>query len=163
MRRKDREVKDFETIKEIIAECEIIRIGLQDGDYPYIVPLNFGYAIEGERICFYVHGAMAGKKYELMKEKGVCSFEMDCAHKMELLPKAKDVTMRYKSLMGKASIEYLEGEEKRKGIDILMARDERTRDFAYNEAVLPKTLVAKLTVTEYTGKINPPGGNSEGQ
>ncbi len=162
MRRKDREVKDFETIEEIIAECEVIRIGLSDGDYPYIVPLNFGYTIEGGQIYFYVHGAMAGKKYGLMKEKGVCSFEMDCAHKLELLPAAKNVTMRYKSLMGKAAIECLEGDEKKRGIDILMDRDERTCGFAYNEAAIPKTFVAKLTVTEYTGKINPPGEHSEG-
>lgn len=59
MRRKDREVKDFEIIKQIIDECQIIRIGLQDGDYPYIVPLNFGYEIDGEQIYFYIHGAMA--------------------------------------------------------------------------------------------------------
>lgn len=154
MRRKDREVRDFEVIKEIIAECEIIRIGLQDGDYPYIVPLNFGYTIEGEQICFYIHGALAGRKYELMKERGVCSFEMDCAHKMELLHEARDVTMRYKSLMGKATIEYLEGDDKQKAADIIMARDDRTRNFAYNRDAVKNTLFAKLTVTEYSGKIN---------
>lgn len=161
MRRKDREVKGFEIIKQIIDECEIIRIGLQDGDYPYIVPLNFGYEIDGEQIYFYIHGAMAGRKYELMKERGVCSFEMDCGHVMELIHEAKDVTMRYKSLMGKATIEYLDGEEKQHGIDVIMGRDERTRDFEYNKDVVPRTLIAKLTVTEYSGKINPVGGNPD--
>lgn len=158
MRRKDREVNDFNVIKEIIAECEVIRIGLADGDYPYIVPLNFGYEIDGEQIYFYIHGAMVGRKYELMKERGVCSFEMDCAHVLDLVHEDKDVTMRYKSLMGKADIEYLEGEEKQKAIDVLMGRDERTRDFEYNKDVVARTLIAKLTVTEYTGKINPVRG-----
>ena len=47
--------------------------------------------------------------YELMQKNGVCSFEMDCGHKMELLHEYKEVTMRYKSLMGKAEIEFLTG------------------------------------------------------
>ncbi len=158
MRRKDREVKDFEVIKQIIDECEIIRIGLCDDDmYPYIVPMNFAYEIEGEQIYFYLHGAMAGRKYELMKKNGVCSFEMDCGHQMELIYSAKDVTMRYKSVMGKADIEFLEGDDKVKGIEVIMNRDERTRDFEYNKTVVPRTAVIKLKVTEYTGKANPGG------
>ena len=162
MRRKDREVKDFAIIKEIIDECEIIRIGLCDEDlYPYIVPMNFAYEIEGEQIYFYLHGAMAGRKYELMKKKGVCSFEMDCGHKLELIYSSKDATMRYKCVMGKADIEFLEGDEKLRVIEIIMNRDERTRNFEYNKAVVPRTAVIKLTVTEYTGKVNPIGGNAD--
>ena len=62
MRRKDREVTDFKTILAIIDECDIIRIGLADGDFPYIVPLNFAYAVHGNQIDFFVHGDMAGRK-----------------------------------------------------------------------------------------------------
>lgn len=162
MRRKDREVKDFEVIKQIIDECEVIRIGLCDDDmYPYIVPLSFAYVIEGEQIYFYLHGAMAGRKYELMKKNGVCSFEMDCGHQIELIPEAKDATMRYKSVMGKANIEFLEGDDKVNALDIIMDRNEKTRNFEYNKAVVPRTAVVKLTVTEYTGKANPMGGNAD--
>lgn len=46
MRRKDREVTDFDTIVGIIDECDILRLGLADGDYPYIVPVNFAYTVE---------------------------------------------------------------------------------------------------------------------
>ena len=123
--------------------------------------MNFAYEIEGEQIYFYLHGAMAGRKYELMKKKGVCSFEMDCGHKLELIYSAKDATMRYKCVMGKADIEFLEGDKKLKGIEIIMNRDEKTRNFEYNKAVVPRTAVIKLTVTEYTGKVNPIGGNAD--
>ena len=83
MRRKDREVTDFDTIVKIIDECEIIRIGLADGDFPYIVPLNFAYIVKDRQIDFYVHGAMAGRKYGLMQKNQKCSFEMDIPLKME--------------------------------------------------------------------------------
>ncbi|WP_167959026.1 pyridoxamine 5'-phosphate oxidase family protein [Anaerosporobacter faecicola] len=99
MRRKDREVTDFKKIKEIIQKCDTIRLGLSDGLYPYVVPLSFGYEFVDEQIYFYIHGAMEGRKLDLMKKNGVCSFEMDCGHVMELMPKLKDVTMRYKCLM----------------------------------------------------------------
>ena len=59
MRRKDREVTDFAAIVKIIDACEILRLGLADGDFPYILPVNFAYTVEGERICFNIHGAAA--------------------------------------------------------------------------------------------------------
>ena len=71
MRRKDRAVTDFQKIVQIIDECEILRLGLADGEYPYIVPVNFGYTVEGEQICFYIHGAQAGRKYELLRSHPV--------------------------------------------------------------------------------------------
>lgn len=43
MRRKDREVTELEAVKEIIRQCDVLRLGLADGDYPYIVPMNFGW------------------------------------------------------------------------------------------------------------------------
>lgn len=42
MRRKDREVTELEAVKEIIRQCDVLRLGLADGDYPHIVPMNFG-------------------------------------------------------------------------------------------------------------------------
>ena len=41
MRRKDREITDTQDILEVIKKCDVCRIALHDGDYPYIVPLNF--------------------------------------------------------------------------------------------------------------------------
>lgn len=161
MRRKDREVKEFDDIRNIIDECEVIRIGLCDDDmHPYIVPMNFGYTIEDEQIYFYLHGAMAGRKYELMKKNGVCSFEMDCGYQIVLLEQSKQVTMRYKSVMGKAKIEFLEDADKVKGLDIIMDRYEATRGFEYHPAMVAHTAVMKLTVTEYSGKINNTKGDN---
>ncbi len=162
MRRRDREVTDFEKIREIIEGCDTIRIGLADGAYPYIVPLSFGYEIDGGQIVFYVHGARVGRKAELMQKNRVCSFEMDCGHRLEIIPEARDVTMRYRCLMGTADIALLEDlEEKRRAMDVMMARDVLTRDMEYDVEKLKHTLIARLVVTGYTGKINLPGGNAD--
>ena len=167
MRRRDREVTDPETILSFIDDCDIIRIGLADGDHPYIVPMNFAYTVtddpeNGRQIAFYVHGAMAGRKYGLMKQNRKCSFEMDIPLEMDCITEKKDVTMRYKCVMGRADIEFLEGEEKQSAIDnIIMARYEQTRSFDYNRKAVAVTMIARLVVTELTAKINPIGGGAD--
>lgn len=162
MRRKDREVTDFCEIVKIIDECEIIRLGLSDGDYPYIVPLNFAYTVSGEQICFYVHGAMAGRKYEMLTKNPKCSFEMDVPIMMDCMEEEGDVTMRYKSVMGKCSAELLDDEDRQKAIDdVIMARHEETKNFAYNKDTVKRTAVFKLTVTELSAKANPVNGTAD--
>ena len=42
MRRKDREIIDFDEQLKIIDACDVCRLGLVDDEgYPYILPLNF--------------------------------------------------------------------------------------------------------------------------
>ena len=155
MRRKDREITDFQKILQIVDQCEILRLGLADGDYPYIVPLNFAYTVEGEQLYLYIHGAMAGRKYEMLKKNPVCSFEMDLNRGLKCIPEKGDVTTKYASVMGKARAEFLEGEEKQRAVDeVLMARSELTRNFPYHKTMIPHTAVIRLVVTEWSGKSN---------
>lgn len=163
MRRKDREITDFNIMISIIDECDIIRIGLADGEFPYIVPVNFAYTVdENQQIKFYIHGAMAGRKYELMQKNQKCSFELDIPLEMDCIYEKKDVTMRYKSVMGTAEIRFLNGEEKQSAIDnIIMNRYDETRNFEYNKSVVRRTAIAELTVLSWTAKINPIKGGAD--
>jgi len=54
MRRKDREVTD---LSEIMKNCDVCRLALNDDGFPYILPLNFGMAVNGEKITLYFHSA----------------------------------------------------------------------------------------------------------
>lgn len=162
MRRKDREVTDFNQIIKIIDECEIVRLGLADGDFPYIVPLNFGYEVVDKHVSLYVHSAMSGRKHEMLQKSPYCSFEMDLPLKMDCIIDKADVTMRYKCVMGKAVAHFLYGKDRQKAIDqVIMARYEETKHFEYNKAMVSKTAVIRLDVTEMTAKINPPTGGAD--
>jgi len=44
MRRVDREIKDPNAIRAIMAEAPVCRIGLSDDGMPYVVPMSFGLA-----------------------------------------------------------------------------------------------------------------------
>lgn len=54
MRRKDREIKEFDGIVNVIKKCDVCRVALNDDGYPYIVPLNFGMKAEGGQIILYL-------------------------------------------------------------------------------------------------------------
>ena len=160
MRRKDREVTNFETIRQIIDSCEVLRIGLSDPEdplYPYIVPVNFGYtAEEQDGIRFFIHGARAGRKFELMQKVGQCSFQMECDVLVDPIPQAKDVTTRYKCIMGKADLTLLDDSAAERALEIVMSRREDTRDFEWNRKAVPHTAVWELKVTDLTAKANLP-------
>ena len=151
MRRTDREIKEFEEIVRVIKRCEICRLALHDGDYPYILPLNFGMQIENGKIVLYFHGALEGKKYDLIAENNKAGFEMDCGTRLALLWEAGNCTMEYESVIGQGKVEILPESEKEKALNILMGHY-RGEDFPYNKSVIPRTAVFKLTVESCTGK-----------
>ena len=121
MRRKDREITDLEEITEIIQRCDICRIALHDREYPYILPVNFGFERSGTDLLIYIHGAKEGTKHTLIQQNNKVSFEMDCSHR--LIPPAGDeccsASMAYESVIGQGEITLLSGEEKLHGLSVI--------------------------------------------
>ncbi|WP_315322083.1 pyridoxamine 5'-phosphate oxidase family protein [Stomatobaculum longum] len=78
MRRNDREVRDRAEIQRILEVAKVLRLGLTDGDYPYIVPLHYGYVYADDVLRFYMHGAKAGKKLALAMSNPHAFVEFDC-------------------------------------------------------------------------------------
>lgn len=66
MRRKEREITDNNKIIEIIDKCDCCRLGFKDEESVYIVPLNFGYKKEDEKII-YISMALMKEKSKLNK------------------------------------------------------------------------------------------------
>ena len=151
MRRKDREITDFNEIIEIIKKCDVCRIALNDEDFPYIVPLNFGLDVQGEQVFFYFHAAMEGKKLDLIAKDNRATFEMDCDHKFILYEERMSCTMGYASVIGHGTIETVKDEDKYEALKILM-RQYHAEDFKFNTDMMKVTTVLKMTVTDMTGK-----------
>lgn len=151
MRRKDREITDFNEIISVIKKCDVCRIALNDGDFPYIVPLNFGLDVQGEQVFFYFHAAMEGKKLDLIAKDNRATFEMDCDHNFILYEERMSCTMGYASVIGHGTIEIVPDEEKYDGLKILM-RQYHAEDFKFNTDMMKVTTVLKMTVTDMVGK-----------
>ncbi|MBR5773408.1 MAG: pyridoxamine 5'-phosphate oxidase family protein [Clostridia bacterium] len=153
MRRSDKEVRDFNEILAIIERCEVCRISLNDNGYPYIVPLNFGYCVENGVLSLYFHGAMQGKKLDLIRSDNRAGFEMDCS--CELVPRDSEgeCTMAYESVMGRGRVELVPDDEKIKALGVLMGHYHKG-DFTINTAVAQHTCAFRLIVEEITAKRN---------
>lgn len=151
MRRKDREITDFQEMIEIIKKCDVCRLALNDEGFPYIVPLNFGLEVKGEQVFLYFHAAAEGRKLELLAKDNRATFEMDCGHNLILDEEEMNCTMAYESVIGHGTIEIVPEEEKFAALKILM-RQYHAEDFPFNTDMMKVTTVLKLTVHDMTGK-----------
>ena len=82
MRKKDREITDLNEILAVMDKCSVCRVALFDAEYPYIVPLNFGFQADGGRIALYFHCAGAGKKLDLLRRCNKVGFELDIPQRL---------------------------------------------------------------------------------
>lgn len=155
MRKSDREVKDFDEIVDIMKRCDVCRLGLNDGECPYILPLNFGMSVENGEITLYFHSALEGYKLELLKKNRLASFEMDCNHTLQYVPERGYCTMNYESVMGKGELKFLDEDEKANALSLIM-NHYHTGDGYYNPGAIPRTLVYSLRITSLSAKRKQP-------
>ena len=152
MRRHDREITDKNEILEIMDRCDVCRLAFNDGDYPYILPLNFGIEEKDGHIILYFHSAMEGYKTELIKRDNRVSFEMDCRHELKYDDEKGYCTMAYESVIGRGRIEVLPEEEKAKALRKIMEHYHHSEDTYFNPAAIPRTLLYMLMIEEMTAK-----------
>ena len=154
MRRQDRMVTDIDEIKEILNSTRIIHLGMMDGDYPYVVPLHFGYEFTAEALHIYVHGHYEGKKFDLIQGNPHVFVEIDGSD--EALVSGGDIPCKYSSvyssLMGRGEATYLESiHEKAHGLQVLM-KHQTSREFTFTEAMVNSVGVVQIKVVDYTAK-----------
>jgi uncharacterized protein len=148
MRRSEKEIKDRAVIDAIIRQCLVCRLGLFDGEEPYIVPLCFGYDGEG----LYFHSASAGRKTDILrKNKRVC-FEFDIPEGMREAEEGCRWGIRYRSVIGSGTAEIVDDQEgKKKALQIIMAQYS-DKEYIFPEDMVTKTAVIKVAIARVTGK-----------
>ena len=151
MRRKDREITNFNEMIEIIKKCDSCVLALNDEGFPYLVPMNFGMDIEDDQLYLYFHCAKEGRKLELIQKDNRASFEMDCEHKLVLQEEEMECSMGYASVIGQGTIEFVAEEDKFDALKILIGQY-RSRDFKFDTGMLGVTTVLKMKVLNMTGK-----------
>lgn len=152
MRRSDREITNRDELVAILHKCDVIRLSFNnEGEAPYILPLNYGVRDKNGAITIYFHGAMEGTKYELIKKDSRASFEVDCGHR--LVKTEGGCTMEYESVIGTGKMHIVEDEKERlEGVKILLKHYYPFSEEPFSEEILQKTVIFKLNVTAMTGK-----------
>ncbi len=150
MNRKDREVTDLQEIIEIINSCDTLRLGIHNGEYPYVVPLSFGFEAVDDKFIFYTHSAMKGLKLDLIKANPKVCVEIDSMN--GYAETARGVTTNFRSFIGFGTAEIADYDDMVKGLDLLLRHCNITGYSAEECAKLGITTVLKITVDNYTAK-----------
>ena len=158
MRRADREVTDPKQLEEILRECTAVHIGAQDGAGLFVVPMNYGYALEGDRLTLYVHSAQEGRKAAAFRAGGTVAFEMDGGHALRTADTACGHSYSYQSIMGSGTIrELTEAGAKRAALERIMEHMTGKGGWDMPDASLERTAVFAIQADQWTGKRNQAG------
>lgn len=152
MRLKDKEIKDFRIIEEIIRKTDVCRIAFANDNIPYIVTMNFGYTSDPER-RLYFHCSDTGRKLDMIRKNNYVCFEMDTDHQIYTGNRGCDWGMKFSSIVGYGYISVItEKGAKEKGLNYIMSKYGGVKKFTYDEKVFEKTTILRLDIKEITGK-----------
>jgi len=149
MRKSEREIKVFNEVIDVLHRCDTVHLGIFGEEYPYVVPLSFGYEVAKGKIILYVHGAQEGLKHDLIAINNKVCAEADICHRFA--DTGRGVTTVYESVIGFGTAEKIFGEEAAKGLDLLLSHC-GFAGYQYDKEVLNILTVYKITLDSVTGK-----------
>ena len=148
MRKQEREIRDRQVIDDIIRRCQVCHLAMCDDGQPYVLPLNFGY--DGSFLFF--HGALAGKKIDIIRKNNRVGFEFDILHEVVAANRVCDWGAQYESVIGSGTIEIVEEPEAKKDALKWIMRQYGSDANDFSEEILKKTLVLRVQILEISGK-----------
>ena len=153
--KREARVTDPKQIRHILDTAKVLHLGLAVDNEPYVVPMNYGYTMEDEKLTLYLHSAVRGKKLDMIQANSKVFFEIDC----DRMPFEGRVPcqygMVYSSIMGRGTATLEEDPEaKMQAMSILM-KTQTGKDFTFNERLVSIVTVIRIDVQEYTAKHRP--------
>ena len=155
MTKRELQITDLAQIREILDTAKVLRLGLAVDNEPYIVPMNYGYTLEGEKLTFYLHSALKGKKLDILRANPRVFVELDCDLRPFNGVKPCQYGLSYSSVMARGTARIVEDvEEKMEAMTVLM-KTQTGKDFSFDEKLVSIVAVIRIDVTEYTAKHRP--------
>jgi len=151
MRRQDKEITDSTLLSAVLREAFVCRIGLADGDWPYLVPMNFVYA-DGH---VYLHSAGEGRKIEILKRNNRVCFEAESGVELVRSERACDFGARYVSVIGIGTASFVTDlAGKSRILDLFMEKYAGGGGWSYPPAALRAVTVIRVDIETLTGKAS---------
>jgi nitroimidazol reductase NimA-like FMN-containing flavoprotein (pyridoxamine 5'-phosphate oxidase superfamily) len=150
MRRDERQITDRAEIDAVIRGSRTCRLGMSDGNQPYVIPLCFGY----DGSAFYFHCAPEGRTLDILQKNPRVCVEFDIAGDVIEAERACSWSIDFQSVIAFGTALLVEEpEEKRKGLSLVMAQYSRPgQAFSFPDAGVSRVTVIKVVVDEITGK-----------
>lgn len=142
---------DKEQMESVIAECRICFVGMVDeGEIPYVVPMNFGYQ-DG---VLYLHSAPEGRMLTIIEQNPRVSITFCTDYK--LVYQHPEVACSYrthtKSVIVAGAVSFIEDlEEKREVLNIIM-KQYSNKHFTYSEPAVANVKIWKINIEQMSGR-----------
>lgn len=139
---------------DILDHTDVICLAMNNGDFPYIIPVNFGYELtSNNQLIFYIHGAKVGTKVELIRQNPLVSFELDTKHQLITAEKACKYSFNYASVIGNGYVTFIEEPSaKIEALQIMMNKFAPNKNFSFAEGDVRPIIVIKIEVQAYNAK-----------
>ena len=155
MTKRELQITDENQVRAILDEAKVLHLGLCVDNEPYVVPMNYGYTMEEGRLTFYLHGALRGKKLDMIRANNRVFVELDCNRVPFESDKPCQYGLGYSSVMGRGTATVVDDvEEKMKALTVLM-KTQTGKDFTFNEQLVSIVSVIRIDVAEFTAKHRP--------
>lgn len=153
MRRTDRQITDIEEILTIVGGAGVLRLGLSGEEYPYVVPMHYGYEYHDGTFTFYLHGAGEGRKLELIdRDPRVC---VELESETELISGGEVPCAwgaAYASFIGFGkAVRVADTSEKIRGLKLLM-QHQTGKHFGITEEMADAVEVIAVMVNSFSAK-----------
>ena len=148
IRRREKAVAGRAEIEAIIRKATVCRVGLSDGDQPYVVPLCFGYRDN----ILYFHSAREGRKLDILRRNDKVCFEFDVGGEVVKSGDPCRWGMRYQSVIGFGRATFVEdAESKRRALEIIV-NQYAAGAFSFPAEAIHTTAVIRVDIERMTGK-----------
>ena len=155
MTKRELQITDENQIRTILDTAKVLHLGLCVDNEPYVVPMNYGYCLENGKLVFYLHGALRGKKLDMIRANPRVFVELDCDRTPFEGEKPCQYGLGYSSVMGRGKATIVENvEEKMEALTHLM-KTQTGKDFSFTEQLGSIVAVIRIDVEEFTAKHRP--------
>ncbi|MBR6683850.1 MAG: pyridoxamine 5'-phosphate oxidase family protein [Firmicutes bacterium] len=155
MTRREREITDIDEIRGILDRAKIVHVGMVDGNRPYVVPMNYGYTLNDGKLTLYLHGAMRGRKLDVIRANPNVFVEIDT----DIVPFEGEVACKYglcySSVMGEGVAEIVEDTELKKEALSIFMKTQTGKDFEFNDKMVSVVSIIKINISKFTAKKRP--------
>lgn len=153
MRRNDRAITDPAQLRQLLDQCQVMRLAMAGPQGPYVVPLNFGYTLQPDGgLQLFFHCAAQGRKIQMLEADPRVCFEMDCQYQLLTGDSPCEYSYGYASIIGFGRAKELQGSlEKEAGLARVMARFAQG-PYSFDPQVLSRTRVFMIEAEHWAGK-----------
>ena len=145
MRKQNRECLDPAFFDEVFSTADDLCLAMHDGDFPYVIPLNF--VRQGNII--YIHCALEGHKLDCINRNPNVAFTLAADVRIH----QEKSTTYYKSVCGTGRAVLVEDPaEKGRALDALAQRYAARCPTPTPDAVLARTGVVRIDIVDMVGK-----------